>query len=479
MAHIIKKQIIELKVSPHLNAFEVQQSMSEHYWQSLLPYLERLFEEYNDANQVLAIDYLELDLGAINFDDLQKGKVGYPDLRAQIQKFFHTPSAQIQTKSPALNACQQWLYYMRSGHLPWSSNKINQQWYQLVLESLATDIVSVDRLRRIILQDHQVVRRLYFQHTPTFLKNLVEVISAHKQDQLLTTLDELYLWEHYGRKLRGLKPLSKKSFLQNSWEQILTKVAQHPTCGADHQTLLAPLVTSMALQPKGQKKLPAQLQGNLRITSNWLSSPQSKTEVKEPSHKEPAIHQKDQIYSNEDLLKSDASAPEDKSKGIFTDHAGLVLVHPFLNSLFAKIKRVKDGDFINERARHQAILLLHYMATGKQQAQECQLVIPKLLCGVPLSQPVPGKLSLSKKCLQEVELLLEVIIGRWEALKNTTAAGLQEEFLQRPGKLTPGKEFNKLQVEAKTLDILLDRLPWNISLIKLPWMDKMLHVEWR
>ena len=61
----------------------------------------------------------------------------------------------------------------------------------------------------------------------------------------------------------------------------------------------------------------------------------------------------------------------------------------------------------------------------------------------------------------------------------TTAAGLQEEFLQRPGKLTPGKEFNKLQVEAKTLDILLDRLPWNISLIKLPWMDKMLHVEWR
>jgi hypothetical protein len=36
-----------------------------------------------------------------------------------------------------------------------------------------------------------------------------------------------------------------------------------------------------------------------------------------------------------------------------------------------------------------------------------------------------------------------------------------------------------LQVEANTADILLDQLPWGISMIKLPWMGMMLWVEWR
>jgi hypothetical protein len=35
-----------------------------------------------------------------------------------------------------------------------------------------------------------------------------------------------------------------------------------------------------------------------------------------------------------------------------------------------------------------------------------------------------------------------------------------------------------LQVEAKTVDILLNQLPWGISMIKLPWMQRMLWIEW-
>ena len=50
--------------------------------------------------------------------------------------------------------------------------------------------------------------------------------------------------------------------------------------------------------------------------------------------------------------------------------------------------------------------------------------------------------------------------------------------MQREGKLTR-KPFDwLLQVEQKTLDILLGRLPWGLSMIKLPWMPEMLRVEW-
>jgi hypothetical protein len=37
----------------------------------------------------------------------------------------------------------------------------------------------------------------------------------------------------------------------------------------------------------------------------------------------------------------------------------------------------------------------------------------------------------------------------------------------------------RLQVEGKALDILLDYLPWTLSIVKLPWMKKLLHIEWR
>jgi hypothetical protein len=36
-----------------------------------------------------------------------------------------------------------------------------------------------------------------------------------------------------------------------------------------------------------------------------------------------------------------------------------------------------------------------------------------------------------------------------------------------------------LKVQPRAFDMLLDRLPWGFSIIKLPWMQGVLHVEWR
>jgi hypothetical protein len=65
-------------------------------------------------------------------------------------------------------------------------------------------------------------------------------------------------------------------------------------------------------------------------------------------------------------------------------------------------------------------------------------------------------------------------------LRNTSPDGLRGTFLIRSGKLClrDGGDWS-LQVESNSFDILLDQLPWGISMIKLPWMEKMLWVEWR
>jgi hypothetical protein len=64
-------------------------------------------------------------------------------------------------------------------------------------------------------------------------------------------------------------------------------------------------------------------------------------------------------------------------------------------------------------------------------------------------------------------------------LKNTSAAGLREGFLQRPVKLFTKNGDIYLRVEKSSIDVLLDYLPWNLGIIMLPWMKDILRVEWR
>ncbi|NEO28529.1 MAG: hypothetical protein F6K03_17040, partial [Kamptonema sp. SIO4C4] len=78
----------------------------------------------------------------------------------------------------------------------------------------------------------------------------------------------------------------------------------------------------------------------------------------------------------------------------------------------------------------------------------------------------------------ECEQLLSAVIHNWSSLKNTSIAGFRKAFLQREGVLKPWYGSWLLQVERKSYDVLLARIPWGIQTIKLPWMNAVLSVEW-
>jgi len=76
-------------------------------------------------------------------------------------------------------------------------------------------------------------------------------------------------------------------------------------------------------------------------------------------------------------------------------------------------------------------------------------------------------------------LLLENVIRTWEKIGNTSIDGLRQGFLRRDGKLSERGGRLYLQMEISGIDVLLDYLPWNLSIVKLPWMKEILFVEWR
>ena len=80
--------------------------------------------------------------------------------------------------------------------------------------------------------------------------------------------------------------------------------------------------------------------------------------------------------------------------------------------------------------------------------------------------------------IEESLNLLQTAIGYWDALKNTTPDGLRDTFLRRSGKISRRDNDWLVQVERQSFDILLDDLPWGISVVQFPWMRELVWVEW-
>jgi len=122
---------------------------------------------------------------------------------------------------------------------------------------------------------------------------------------------------------------------------------------------------------------------------------------------------------------------------------------------------------------------LHYLATGLQFAPEYDLLVPKVLCNLPLDAPLNSQIGLTDAEKEECTALLEAVVRHWSALGHSAIENLRGSFLVRPGKLSQREGEHLLHVETRSYDVLLDQLPWGLGLVKLPWMQRSLWVEWR
>jgi hypothetical protein len=126
----------------------------------------------------------------------------------------------------------------------------------------------------------------------------------------------------------------------------------------------------------------------------------------------------------------------------------------------------------------RAVHLLQYLADGRLDRPEPELVLNKLLCGQPTFQPVARSIAPTQADLEICDDLLRAVIANWPILADTSPAALQETFLQREGRLRHGDGKWTLQVQRKTLDVLVDQVPWSFAVVYHRWMTDPIHVTW-
>lgn len=481
MQHIIKKQIIHLFIDRKLDAFRMQHLVSGHYWHEVVPALEKLFDEVSHEHEIIYIDKMEIDLGTITEREISRqpwSEVLLSVITEQFREKLTTgpsgsePMLRVQSKSAGI--CQQWLFYIQHGYLPWNILQIDEAWKHQVLEALAIDVAAVASLRKLLPSHPDASGRIIQQHTEAFVVQLTEILTSVNQQSLPLLLNELELLFHaLLNSPTGLPDMQQASLRNTLWKHILEYAAAHERktdTTALVQSILEKYLGHPAVLPSIIKEATASFTMLLPMIKAW----EKKTSLSGIKQDTASPEEKDTAS----MTIQDEEMPLDE-EGIFVQNAGVVLLHPFLSTFFNRLQLIQEGQFVHVKAQQKALYLLHYLAAGEITAEEYALVMPKVLCAYPLQKSVSRHSLFTEEETEEADHLLKEVIRQWEMLKSTSPAGFREGFLQRSGKLFSKYDNLYLQVETNTIDVLLDYLPWNLSIIKLPWLQKLLRVEWR
>jgi hypothetical protein len=188
------------------------------------------------------------------------------------------------------------------------------------------------------------------------------------------------------------------------------------------------------------------------------------------------------VNRSTDFLPDDADAPGFEAatddEFLHVVDAGLVIIHPFLPTLFEARGLLVGGRFAGDAEQARAVFLVASLAAGEAVRTEPELVIPKLLCGWPLEEPLPRTPALSADDRDETDELMAALVEQWAALGRSSPEAVRETFLTRPGRLSDSGAAWRLEIERSGTDVLVTRLPWPLSVVRLPWMARLLHVDW-
>ena len=152
-------------------------------------------------------------------------------------------------------------------------------------------------------------------------------------------------------------------------------------------------------------------------------------------------------------------------KQINLENAGLILLHPFIETLFTKLGLLSESN----RALNNKLLacqVLHFLATGHNSISGSSLLFEKYFCDIPDSSNVSNNFKTPESIKKECESLLFSVIDHWSSLKNISIESLRTNFLQRRGTIASYNEGYKIIMEQEAIDILLQKLPWQYNIIK-------------
>jgi hypothetical protein len=494
--HLVQQHTLDIQCFSSPFGKEIQNQLDSLLENQFYPKLEILFDKYAVDNHIWNIELLSLELPTLSSKNWKKELIDHSLLQIEEYlknniSFFESDTNNHQnsalqafiTNKEQLNFL--FFQFLRTGVL--AENSISKSLVDIV-SKIEISIGFLEELIQNLLEDSTCFERWVFS-IPSFFKKMCmdslvgfQFISvSHFQEIVLTNETDLHGLNHFKQQFKANKTFFLQWFELIEWTNYIQKKYNSKQLLYKNFIELSEKHWAVSL-PEISKIFKILFEN---------SSAENKVIFQEMSVFVESYNRNDASSGLKNDYKKSIDSPFDKnsevttSKNIstgetlFVTNAGLVILHPFLKSLFEQLHLFENDIWTTKMSQHKAILLTQFMITGEEQSFENELVLNKILCGFPLESVVNTQLKITKKEKEKCYSLLQAVSEHWKAMSKSSVAALQESFLQRNGKIVIQSESRfELWVEEKGFDILLEQLPWGIGMVKTPWMQEYLICNW-
>lgn len=474
MAHIINRLALEINCPDEEQAFSLRTNFVVTLQDRITASVDSICSKYSDESEWIRIDKLELDLGWFNQNsfELEFGDIFQKKFEDEIVKHISQLSVAEKKESKQRSELALLNYFLQYGTLPWwadaASTDINEIVARLLMneENTVKDLFYQQRFNTIIWQ------RIAFQLNK---QNKIKLTACFTELQHGTDLFKQWLNETVNVPGNSIA-INPEDILKTGNDILLRNAGiifeDYPNSKnyllifEETMRLFFPSEDGFVQDLIKQIELGLEEEGKAAVTMAGQGQPENK-----------AVKQVPDVFLPRQYLSASGEDEQQDEKSP-VKHAGIILLGAFLNTFFTNLNLLNGAEWKSKDAQYRAVHLLKFLSTGDQQNPEFNLNLEKIICGLNVVESLPVDIVLMDTETAEAQSLLESVIEHWTILKNTSVNGLRESFLKRDG-LIQKKEMDwLLQVERKTLDVLIDSIPWGYSTLHFPWTDHKLFVEW-
>ena len=180
--------------------------------------------------------------------------------------------------------------------------------------------------------------------------------------------------------------------------------------------------------------------------------------------------------------KTDSKIKREIENGtkFLTGLCGLMLLAPFLSTLFRRMGLLEKNEFISEMEQLKAYkALMTIPKIDETESFEFQDLIPRIITGIAPEDTINFVPELTDDEITELTNFLNAVISQWPVMANSTLRGFIESFLLRDGKVWKAGKVWKIEVNGHGADIILQTLTWGFATMKFPWTPYMIETDWK
>jgi len=444
---------------------------------SFVPALQQLLDRYSPEQAVIAIDEIVCD---ISIDDNEIDGLLTEKIIQQLEKQLKEKVMLLEQdkKAPGIEMrfAETLLFYLENGYMPWwATIKTKGELNELIARLTGMPAATFDALL-ILLKRDAVVNRICNDFEDATFWDFFRMLPGYEINSAMITA-----WQtDYLSFVADKKLIADKSLFSFTYKRNLLKSLSFYNAGQLRHNLVeankqfAALFTAEAIDEfRSLKKLFAAEAAEPAIRINNEALKAALKLIGSPNEERSTA--KDASKPGKEVENAEKAETSQTAEPVYINNSGLVIIAPYLGMFFKDTGIVKGDEIVDAT---KALTLLNYIVTGRDTFAEFEIPLPKLLCGLELQDAVSARYEITGTDIESVNELLSSVIANWPILKNTSVEGLRETFLLREGKLTLKANGFYLKVQQNAVDVLLDHLPWNISMVKLPWMKHILYVDW-